>query len=584
MAVHPVALPDRVQQILRRQQSQLDKVAPRHRRRLLEIALDTRRGLERQLRAAAADRYTAQETRVLLLQVNGIVQALAAQFGSRVGEELKQIGANAATVGRESLQLQINYWEQHFRGTIRRTARVELAGDVLDDGLLEYYRSSRERYGIQAIRRMRDAMAMSTLSGETVAQTTEKLMDSMDLSRGWAERIVRTEQSVAVHRRQLLDMKEMFEGEEDEWRKELVATFDQRTYPDSKFVHGQRRKMDELFRDNMGRKYLHPPNRPNDREVMVFVPADEPPAEPSTALPEPPPPTPPPPTPPPPPKPKPAPPETFSGELDVSGLKYEPSIRPSLVAPTGAATTKRALDMERLRRLADDPAADPAALRRELNTLVEHYGLAVPTSEKGLQIEERNGIGLGSVNDDGRIRIGSDYRKLESTRDRLHVMVHETIHTTSRKERSAAHLHGKFWEEVSTELAARRIMADMGLDSRLTGGGIGAYDEWIWPTQDVISRIADAESKAAGEKFGQGPWGIFTVRNHNDASPNMRALLADASLHMRRTQGPVSTEPDQLLDRFVDGIMAQKPFSRRPDLRHKVRHELREMALDELDI
>lgn len=54
-----------------------------------------------------------------------------------------------------------------------------------------------------------------------------------------------------------------------DFRKKIVATWDARTAYDSKFVHGQIRRVDETFLDGAGRVYLLPPARPNDREVVI---------------------------------------------------------------------------------------------------------------------------------------------------------------------------------------------------------------------------------------------------------------------------------------------------------------------------
>lgn len=59
----------------------------------------------------------------------------------------------------------------------------------------------------------------------------------------------------------------------DDMVKILSATFDDRTGPDSKNVHGMVRRPDEAFEyvDYKGAHlmYQHPPNRPNDREIVV---------------------------------------------------------------------------------------------------------------------------------------------------------------------------------------------------------------------------------------------------------------------------------------------------------------------------
>jgi hypothetical protein len=50
--------------------------------------------------------------------------------------------------------------------------------------------------------------------------------------------------------------------------KILCATFDSRTGSDSFAVHGQIRRPDEAFAWWEG-LYQHPPNRPNDREIVL---------------------------------------------------------------------------------------------------------------------------------------------------------------------------------------------------------------------------------------------------------------------------------------------------------------------------
>jgi len=48
-----------------------------------------------------------------------------------------------------------------------------------------------------------------------------------------------------------------------------VATFDKVTGQDSVFVHGQTKRLSEMFVDDKGREYDAPPNRPHDREIVV---------------------------------------------------------------------------------------------------------------------------------------------------------------------------------------------------------------------------------------------------------------------------------------------------------------------------
>jgi len=265
-------IPREVLAIIEAQQAALAKVAPKHRDRLLAIALEVQRALEARLKALAPERYTTQEVRVLLTQVRAVVELLGVELGKRMGNELRNIGEVAAKIGRDGLVDQVAAWADKFQGSVRRIAPAEVAGDLLDEGLLEYYESSKQTYGLEAIAKMRGALAKSVLEGKTVAQASEALTAAVELQDWRAERIVRTEQSFATHRRQIEDLKQMWGDEANaEWGKQLIAVHDDRTGRDSKFVDLQIQRLDDPFWDGT-RHYQHPPNRPNDRETLVFVP------------------------------------------------------------------------------------------------------------------------------------------------------------------------------------------------------------------------------------------------------------------------------------------------------------------------
>ena len=171
-------------------------------------------------------------------------------------------------MARDFLGRQLDVWSQ--AGV--QVPAFEAAGDILADGLLEHYQVSRLRWTAQERAEMRASMATSILQNETLAETFKRMADDLAIPQWQAERIVRTETSTAAHRRQLQDMRELFEGDEDEWRKQLVTLFDSRTGEDSKPIHGQTRRLSQPFNRSNGDEFQHPPDRPNDRGTMVFVP------------------------------------------------------------------------------------------------------------------------------------------------------------------------------------------------------------------------------------------------------------------------------------------------------------------------
>lgn len=128
------------------------------------------------------------------------------------------------------------------------------------------------RYGDSVVERFEKRLQQRFIQGKPWAEVRADLIaDSPFLKEApayWAERIVRTEimgaHNTANH--------QAIEAVNDEvagvMLKILAATFDDRTASDSYAVHGQIRRPSEPF-DDWYHSYMHPPNRPNDREVVV---------------------------------------------------------------------------------------------------------------------------------------------------------------------------------------------------------------------------------------------------------------------------------------------------------------------------
>lgn len=265
-------IPPAILAILAEQERQLARVNPRHRARLMAVGTDLAAELEAALRRLKPGKYTTTQTRTVLVQVRAMLEVLAVKFGLEVTDVVEAVHTQGAKRGRKSLIDQLAVWESE--GLLPGGgAQTEAAAELLDPGLLELHAASRKAYGEEAIAKMRTTLSRSQMAGETIAQTATRIEQDLQISEGRAERIVRTEHSFALHRRQILDLIDTFGGEaEEEWRKQLLAVFDNRTGDDSKFVDGQIRKLLEEFADNQGRHYQHPPNRPNDRESMIFIP------------------------------------------------------------------------------------------------------------------------------------------------------------------------------------------------------------------------------------------------------------------------------------------------------------------------
>lgn len=128
-----------------------------------------------------------------------------------------------------------------------------------------------QRYGVETISHFEDILQRGLLTGKSLQEMRSEIIEKSPFLQGaplhWATRIVRTETAAAYGKSQLETLNASNE-ELGDMVKILCATFDERTGADSYAVHGQIRRPDEPFESWFG-EYMHPPNRPNDREIIV---------------------------------------------------------------------------------------------------------------------------------------------------------------------------------------------------------------------------------------------------------------------------------------------------------------------------
>lgn len=128
-----------------------------------------------------------------------------------------------------------------------------------------------ERYGIETIGAFEDVLQAGLIAKKSWSEVRDELTAQSPFLQGapasWAERIVRTE-TMGVYNRTNLDSISEAEDQLGDMVKILCMTDDDRTGWDSWQVHGQIRRPEEPFHWKDG-LYMCPPNRPNDREVVV---------------------------------------------------------------------------------------------------------------------------------------------------------------------------------------------------------------------------------------------------------------------------------------------------------------------------
>lgn len=128
-----------------------------------------------------------------------------------------------------------------------------------------------DRYGLSTIEVFEKEFQTGVVARKSWEEMKVSIVGKSTFLQGkpahWAERIVRTEMMGAYNRAGWEANREA-DDQLGDMVKIVSATFDDRTGSDSIAVHGQIRLPDEAFESWFG-LYQHPPNRPNDREIVV---------------------------------------------------------------------------------------------------------------------------------------------------------------------------------------------------------------------------------------------------------------------------------------------------------------------------
>lgn len=273
-------------------------------RRLLKTLEDADSALDRKLRSEARRfgrpdaRFTGAQAVAYRSQVGVMLAYVRGRLGVISDAQSRRAVRESITQARRTLAR----LERRFTG-VASPLPVRAAGSMtgvyrrVSPSLLRQNAASMDRYGTAMVRKFEQAISSGLMGGltqdEMIASLTgqggprrgdlrsvvgrdgrvrsvrERIPEGLFVRhRYWAERIVRTETAHAFNAGKLEMMFEQ-RNEVPDLKKKIIAVFDDRTAPDSIFVHGQVRALDETFLDGAGRVYLRPPARPNDRETLI---------------------------------------------------------------------------------------------------------------------------------------------------------------------------------------------------------------------------------------------------------------------------------------------------------------------------
>jgi hypothetical protein len=246
-----------------------------------ETDLERRLQRARQLKGAGEAPFSTAQMKVTLAQVRAVMREL----GPGMTDAVVKTGMKTAEEATKSTVRLLNAGERKYRGIVRPLpldtatildrVRSHTESSILhrmrSDPKIEGHRGVADRYSDNVVKQFESELQMRLVARQPWGQVRENIIKASPFLKGkpmhWAQRIVRTE---TMHSHNAASWQSMREANSmlGDMLKILSATFDDRTGADSYAVHGQVRRVNEDFESWFG-KYMYPPNRPNDREVVV---------------------------------------------------------------------------------------------------------------------------------------------------------------------------------------------------------------------------------------------------------------------------------------------------------------------------
>lgn len=240
-------------------------------KRILRRYKEIRQDLRDRLDSVRSNTFTAQQLRGVLAQVEGAISAMTESLKG----EMDSAARETATSGINDLISEIRKFDQHFMGAVTPiNLNVAILADDTKTFLLNRYQASLDAYGQDLIGQLTQNISNAALMEMPYGQLIQKL-GQFFLGEEWKlHRIVRTELHNVYNIGKMNGMEAVQEQYLPDLQKTLIHPMDSRTGEDSK----QAARLDlvvdidEPFRYRWKgeiREFMAPPDRPNDRAILV---------------------------------------------------------------------------------------------------------------------------------------------------------------------------------------------------------------------------------------------------------------------------------------------------------------------------
>jgi hypothetical protein len=255
-----------IQRLLSFEESQAEKI--------IRVYKEVRRDLRDRLEQTPRGSFTAERMRGTLVQVELAIDAMSRDLSSQMGDSAEK----AAIKGIEDLVSELNKFNKHFTGAVVpiNIDAVAVATDT-DNFLVNRYEASINAYSQE----VRSGIARSLTEAVVAQKNYDDVVGGLGRlfqAEEWKlHRLARTELHNMYSQGKLNGMSSLWDegnGDIPDLKKALFHPMDSRTASDSKYVAAIDPvvPIDEPFKyrwDGKLRVFMSPPDRPNDRSILV---------------------------------------------------------------------------------------------------------------------------------------------------------------------------------------------------------------------------------------------------------------------------------------------------------------------------
>jgi hypothetical protein len=255
-------------------QGKILRLEDREAERILKTYRNVRQDLRDRLDVVGRGSFSEQQLRGALIQVDGAIRAMS----DRLMSGMSDAAETTSQEGVEALVRELERWDKHFLGAVT-PINIDAAAVATDtrNFLVNRYQASMDAYSSGLRSKLTQTMSEAALAGQNYSDIVSNV-GRVFLGEEWKlNQLVRTELHNIYNLGKIRGMGNLWDegqGSIPDLRKTLYHRIDARTGEDSKRLAQNNPivKIDEPFIETSTGKrleYMAPPNRPNDRAILI---------------------------------------------------------------------------------------------------------------------------------------------------------------------------------------------------------------------------------------------------------------------------------------------------------------------------